>query len=200
MTKQGSGPAKARPRAQAKSGPAGPVPVPVPVRIYVVRHANAVARDAWSGPDARRPLTDRGLKQARALLNRFDTGADRARPRKQAGALPKPTLLMSSGAERCLATLQPLAQACGLPIVTAEFLSEGSDADSFLVQVKELAAAGGVPVLCTHGDVIWSLVDVLAAAGTRFAGPVEAKKGSILVLETVSGSVESADYIPPDKV
>jgi len=198
MTKQGSGPARARPRAHAKSGPAVPVPAPIP--IYVVRHANAVARDAWSGPDARRPLTDRGLKQARALLNRFDTGADRARPRKQAGALPKPTLLMSSGAERCLATLQPLAQACGLLIVTAEFLSEGSDADSFLVQVKELAAAGSVPVLCTHGDVIWSLVDVLAAAGTRFAGPVEAKKGSILILETESGSVESADYIPPDKV
>jgi len=192
MTKHGSGPAG--PPAHAKSGPVVQVP------IYVVRHANAVARDAWGGPDAGRPLTDRGLKQARALLHRFDTGADRARPRKQAGALPKPTLLMSSGAERCLATLQPLAQACGLPIVTAEFLSEGSGADGFLVQVKELAAAGGVPVLCTHGDVIWSLVDALAAAGTRFTVPVEAKKGSLLILWTGAGSVESADYIPPDKV
>ena len=134
-------------------------------------------------------------------MDHFETGHLDSKTRKNRnGALPGPTLLMSSRAERCLATLQPLAQACGLPIVAAEFLSEGSSADGFLVQVKELASAGGVPVLCTHGDVIWSLVDLLTAAGTRFAGPVDAKKGSILILDTESGSVESARYIPPDKV
>jgi len=171
------------------------------VSIHVVRHANALARDAWTGSDALRPLTDRGRKQARALVDHFDTGPAGERSHKHdGGELPKPTLLMSSRAERCLATLQPLAQACRLPIVAAEFLSEGSDADSFLVQVKEITAAGGVPVLCTHGDVILSVLDVLTAVGRRFAGPVDVKKGSILILETESGSVESARYIPPDKV
>jgi broad specificity phosphatase PhoE len=107
---------------------------------------------------------------------------------------------MSSPAERCLATLQPLAQACGLPIVAGDFLSEGSDADSFLVQVKGLATPGAVPVLCTHGDVIVGVLDVLMSLGTRFEGPVETKKGSILILETESGSVGSVRYIAPDKV
>ena len=195
MSKKDSGSDKDRPRSRANSESA------TPVCTYVVRHATALARGAWTASDALRPLNDRGHKQAQALVGYFDTGPDNAQSHKHvSGALPKPTLLMSSRAERCLATLQPLAQACGLPIVAAEFLAEGSDADIFLVQVKELAAAGGVPVLCTHGDVILSVVDVLVAAGTLFEGPVEAKKGSILILETESGSVESVRYIPPDKV
>ncbi len=196
MTKPGAGsdrPGRAKPAARDEADTA--------VSIYIVRHAYARARAAWTGPDALRPLTERGLKQARALVSRFDTGPLPLRAPKRARiCLPRPSLLMSSGAERCLATLRPLAEACGLPIVTAEFLSEGSDADGLLVQVKELAAGGGVPVLCTHGDVIWGLVDALGAAGTHFAGPVEAKKGSILILETRSGSVGSARYVPPGKV
>ena len=57
-------------------------------------------------------------------------------------------------------------------------------------------AAGGVPVLCSHGDVIWALVEVLEAAGTRFSGPVDVRKGSILILEVESGSVNSARLHP----
>jgi 8-oxo-dGTP diphosphatase len=87
-----------------------------------------------------------------------------------------------------------------LPIATAEFLSEGSDASSALQQVRELAADGGVPVLCTHGDVIWGMVELLEKAGAYLPGPVDVKKGSIWVLEAGSGSIASARYIPPAKV
>jgi hypothetical protein len=87
-----------------------------------------------------------------------------------------------------------------LPVGTAEFLSEGSDAGSALMQAKELAAGGGVPVLCTHGDVIWGILELLEKTGMHLTGPLDVKKGSIWVLETVSGAVESARYIPPDKV
>ena len=173
-----------------------------PASIYVVRHAHALPRDGWTGSDSDRPLTDRGIKEARALVARFDTASPEAPSHKRSARArePRPTLLMSSAAKRCLATLQPLADACGLPIVIEEFLSEGSDADGLLVRFKELTAAGAVPVLCTHGDVIWGLVDLLVAAGTPLSGPVEVRKGSILVLDTESGSVESARYIPPAKV
>jgi 8-oxo-dGTP diphosphatase len=173
-----------------------------PVSIYVVRHAHALPRDGWTGSDQDRPLTDRGVKEAEALVARFDIAPAGAPSQKRSTRArePRPTLLMSSGAKRCLATLQPLAAACGLPIVIEDFLSEGSDGNGLLVQFKDLAAVGGVPVLCTHGDVIWSLVDLLVAAGTPLSGPVEVRKGSILVLDTESGSVESARYIPPAKV
>jgi 8-oxo-dGTP diphosphatase len=173
-----------------------------PVTVYVVRHAHAQPREGWTGRDEDRPLTDRGLKEAQALALHFDTAAPGARPNKSAAAPrePRPTLLLSSSAERCLATLGPLAAACGLPIGTAEFLSEGSDASSALLHAAELAASGGVPVLCTHGDVIWGMVELLEKAGAYFSGPVDVKKGSIWVLEAESGTIASARYIPPAKV
>lgn len=163
-----------------------------------LRHATDGQARTWS---VRSPVA--GVREAWALVDRFDTGPLGARlrdfnaPRPE----PKPTQLLSSTAERCLATLRPLAGACGLHIETAGFLAEGSDGNTVLSHVKELAAASdGVPVLCTHGDVIWAIVELLDAAGVPLAGPLDAKKGSIWVLETRSGSIPAARYIPPGKV
>ena len=37
------------------------------MNLYIVRHADAGDRQAWTGDDADRPLTDLGRRQARAL-------------------------------------------------------------------------------------------------------------------------------------
>ena len=110
--------------------------------VYVVRHGDAEPRDRWTGTDVDRPLTGRGVKEAQALVDRFDTGPLGARlrdfdaPRPE----PKPTLLLSSSAERCLATLRPLARrlwaARSRPPTSSP---EGSDAGNVLSRVKELA-------------------------------------------------------------
>ncbi|MGO9964440.1 MAG: SixA phosphatase family protein [Acidimicrobiales bacterium] len=173
-----------------------------PVAVYLVRHAHAVPREGWSGRDEDRPLTDRGEKEARALAARYETTASGTRPRRAVTRRrePRPTLLLSSGASRCLATLAPLANACGLPVGTAEFLLEGSDPRGVLEKAKELAGSGGVPVLCTHGDVIWGVVELLEKSGAYLPGPVDVKKGSIWVLEIESGAIGSARYMPPAKV
>ena len=173
------------------------------VAVYVVRHGDAEPRDTWSGSDADRPLTGRGVREARVLVDRFDTGPLGARFRELGAPRPepRPTLLLSSNTERCIATLRPLAGTCGLPIGTADFLAEGSDAGNALVRIEELATGtGGVPVLCTHGDVIWGIVELLQSAGVPLIGPVDVRKGSIWVLETESGRIASARYIPPGKV
>jgi len=172
------------------------------VAVYVVRHAHAQPRDGWTGSDDDRPLTDRGVREAQALADHFDTRTPGGRSHKSGTRPrePRPTLLLSSSAKRCLATLEPLAAACGLPVGTAEFLLEGSDASSALMKAQELAADGGVPVLCTHGDVIWGMVELLEKTGAYLPGPVDVKKGSVWVLEIESGSIGSARYIPPAKV
>jgi 8-oxo-dGTP diphosphatase len=173
------------------------------VAVYVVRHGDAEPRDRWTGTDLERPLTGRGVREARVLVDRFDTGPLGARRRdfKAAKPEPRPTLLISSTAERCRATLRPLAGACGLSVGTADFLAEGSDGTTVLARIEELAGADdGVPVLCTHGDVIWAIVELLESAGVPLDGPMDVKKGSIWVLETGSGTIASARYIPPGKV
>ncbi|HVL54021.1 MAG TPA: histidine phosphatase family protein, partial [Vitreimonas sp.] len=37
------------------------------VRLYLLRHADAGDPDAWSGPDADRPLSEKGVAQAERL-------------------------------------------------------------------------------------------------------------------------------------
>ena len=170
------------------------------VSVYMVRHAQAAPRDGWSGSDGSRPLTARGLRQAESIAARFDTSPRPAPSRDPGAARPRPTVLVSSPAERCVATLRPLAAACNLPIVTADFVSEGADPAACLVEVQQLAARGGTPVLCSHGDVIWGLVELLASAEVPLEGDVEIKKGSVLVFDTKGGEVASARYIPPTKV
>ena len=173
------------------------------VAVYVVRHGDAEPRDAWPGSDMDRPLTGTGVREARALVDRFDTGPLGARSREFGSPKPepRPTRLESSRAERCLATLRPLAGACGLPVGTADYLAEGSEGGGVLARIEELATeSAGVPVLCTHGDVIWAIMELLDGAGVPLLGPMDVKKGSIWVLETDSGSVTSARYIPPGKV
>jgi 8-oxo-(d)GTP phosphatase len=173
------------------------------VAVYVVRHGDAEPRDAWPGSDIDRPLTGTGVREARALVDRFDTGPLGARLREFGFPKPepRPTLLESSRAERCLATLRPLAGACGLPVGTADYLAEGSDGATVLARIEELAAGSdGVPVLCTHGDVIWAIIELLESAGIPLVGPMDVRKGSIWVLETDSGPVTSARYIAPGKV
>jgi len=171
------------------------------VTVYLVRHAHAQARDTWLGPDARRPLTDRGVRQATGLVDRFSARDHNAvvRAGGASGREPRPTLLRSSSAERCLATLRPLAVSCELPIVGEDALGEGSSAKDALELINALARIGSVPVLCTHGDVIWKIVDMLKGTGVLFAGPVEVKKGSVLVLESEDGSIRSGSYIPAEK-
>jgi len=171
--------------------------------VYVVRHGDAELRDKWAGSDKDRPLTGAGLREARALADRFDTGPLGARRREFDAPPPEPTptLLLSSPTERCIATLRPLAGAIGLHIGTAAFLAEGSDAGSVLAKIEELASdTAGVPVLCTHGDVIWGLVELLQAAGLPLEGSLDVEKASIWVLETATGVVTSARYIPPGRV
>ena len=69
------------------------------VAVYIVRHAHAQPRDSWAGSDKQRPLTDRGAKEARAIVDHFDTGPPGGALSHDLGAAqpePRPTLLVSS--------------------------------------------------------------------------------------------------------
>ncbi len=67
--------------------------------IVVLRHAKATPREQWDGPDAARPLTARGTKQAAAIVG----------PLKAFGV----RRIISSDAVRCVTTVTPLAAALG---------------------------------------------------------------------------------------
>jgi len=148
--------------------------------LYVVRHAKAGIRAAWSGPDEERPLTRRGRKQARRLVERFQ-GLDIQR-------------ILSSPFVRCMQTVEPLAEARGLPVEVAAELREGASVDELL---RGLATFGDRPtVVCGHGTEIRSMIDRLEAGGATIEGARGIAKGSVWVLDREGERIVAAHYLP----
>jgi 8-oxo-(d)GTP phosphatase len=148
--------------------------------LYVVRHAKAGIRAAWSGPDEERPLTRRGRKQARRLVERFQ-GLDIQR-------------ILSSPFVRCMQTVEPLAEARGLPVEVATELREGASVDELL---RGLATFGDRPtVVCGHGTEIRSMIDRLEAGGATIEGARGIAKGSVWVLDREGERIVAAHYLP----
>jgi phosphohistidine phosphatase SixA/8-oxo-dGTP pyrophosphatase MutT (NUDIX family) len=148
--------------------------------LYVIRHAKAGIRAAWSGPDEERPLTRRGRKQARRLVERFQ-GLDIQR-------------ILSSPFVRCMQTVKPLAEARGLPVEVATELREGASVDELL---RGLATFGDRPtVVCGHGTEIRSMIDRLEAGGATIEGARGIAKGSVWVLDREGERIVAAHYLP----
>lgn len=151
--------------------------------VYLVRHAVAVGRHGWDGPDRARPLTAKGQRQAEALP-RLLAGADVRR-------------ILSSPAARCRDTVAPLARSTGLVVKDADELAEGADAKSAVDLLEELAAKKGDTVLCTHGDLVPEVVRRLVRHGTRLESDLQFAKGSTWELAVADGAVVSGRYHPP---
>jgi 8-oxo-dGTP diphosphatase len=156
--------------------------------IELVRHAKAHSRDRWWGkPDRERPLTDAGWDQSRAL----------ARQLVAAGPL---VALYSSPFARCTQTLEPLAQATGLPVLVDEGLSEVTalppldEGDGWVASAWLAGRAGAFLeavldkhegerlVACTHGDVVPALMALLVGRDGVVVENVRLRKGARFTL------------------
>jgi 8-oxo-dGTP diphosphatase len=150
--------------------------------LVVLRHARALARDDWTGPDEQRPLDDAGRRQAATLVDLLDAFG--------------PTHLHSSDALRCTATLADLARSRGLPIEVDSRLWERAGGDEVQAAVRALradvVASGGVRVLCTHRQ---TLPDVFAALDLA---PVQLAKGAFAVAHlSVQGELLALEVHEP---
>ena len=146
--------------------------------ILLVRHADAESRQGWHDDDRLRPLSAKGVGQAEGLValladHRIDT-------------------IVSSPAVRCTATVVPLAAARGLDLVTDECLWEGNPVAAVRRLVDDLDHA----VLCSHGDLIPDLLNVLIAEGMEAVGR-DCKKGSTWVLDREGRAFTRGVYLPP---
>lgn len=153
------------------------------MKLYVVRHAHAGSRSAWSGDDDRlRPLSPKGHRQAAALADTL-TGAGIGR-------------LLSSPSLRCVETLIPLADQEGLAVEEDQRLAEGSDGAAALSLAEELRRADhDAALLCSHGDVIPELLTQLKVAGTVFHDPLTWPKGSVWVVQSNGTHWAEARYL-----
>jgi 8-oxo-dGTP diphosphatase len=154
----------------------------VRVTLYLIRHAKAGDRDTWTDDDRLRPLSGRGHRQARLLIEHLgDVPFDR---------------VLSSPFVRCMETVVPIASTRGLSVEPVEALAEGARLEDTLELVRKHAPTGAV--MCTHGDVMPMLLDYYAEAGAEFADDLGWPKGCMWILDTDSaGEVLHARYVPP---
>lgn len=163
--------------------------------IYLVRHAKAESRERWEAPDGERPLTTRGLEQARVIASHLADLSGR-----------QPSRVLSSPAKRCHQTVAPLATASKLEVVEAEWLDEGSDSEYAFEQLRKLAVRldppsglGGPVAACTHGDVVWGVLQSLHRLGVDLGPRPEAPKGGVWIIAASKANVSTAAFYQPDE-
>ena len=148
--------------------------------LFLVRHASAGSRATWSGDDRVRPLDDEGRLTAIDLaVSLGDRGVER---------------LLSSPYLRCRQTLEPLGARLRLPVVDEPTLAEGSGAAQAVDLLHDLARAGTTAALCTHGDLIPTVIRQLLRDGISIVGERGSDKGSTWVLDTRGSDLVRASY------
>lgn len=139
--------------------------------IFLLRHADAGDRIAWTGPDKERPLSDKGRKQAKRMAKRL--------------AEYDIVSIQSSPAQRCVQTAQPVADACDVELTVVDAMYEG--------HALQLPTDDGAHVLCAHGDNIPWTLDRLEIEWGKCA------KGSVWKLDIDDkGRLKKAEYWPPE--
>jgi 8-oxo-dGTP diphosphatase len=130
--------------------------------LIALRHAKAVPPYQFDGPDADRPLTERGRGEALSIV-----------PSLLAFG---PHKIVSSTARRCRQTVAPLARALGRAVKKTDLISqdayESGDSDIQAVIGKRVRKRETV-VLCSHGPVLPDIVrEVALATGTAPAATI----------------------------
>jgi 8-oxo-dGTP pyrophosphatase MutT (NUDIX family)/phosphohistidine phosphatase SixA len=171
------------------AGPADTAP------CILLRHASAGSRTQWYAAghedDLPRPLDAAGIRAAEALADLLSCYA--------------PGRVISSAAERCVATVRPFAVRAGAAIEIEPALTVGQPGDPSPAGageagklIAEVVDAGGPAVLCGHRENLPALLDQAAAqfGGTVPDGP-PLRKGEFWALHTGAGVLASAERHRP---
>jgi 8-oxo-dGTP diphosphatase len=153
--------------------------------LLLVRHAKAGSRAQWHDIDSLRPLSRNGEKQVG--------------PVRELAAIYGATRVYAAPLVRCVRTVEPIADDLGTPVAAEDLMGEEKYegmAEAAERRLMEIAAGGGVPVVCSQGGVIPDLLHRLAtASGLSVGRRVESKKGSVWALFFSESRLVAADYI-----
>lgn len=149
--------------------------------LFLIRHAHAGSRRAWRGDDVERPLSEKGARQAAGIAELL-------------GGLAVGRVL-SSPAVRCRQTVEPLADRLDLRVEDRPELREGADPTKAIRLLEELTEKRAA--LCTHGDVMPEVVQLLARRGMDIEGPTGNDKGSWWEITRKGDRFLTARWHPP---
>ena len=150
---------------------------PITAVVALTRHAKAGKRSQWAGDDNLRPLESIGFADADRLCRVL--------------SLFRPTAVVSAEPLRCRQTVRPL----GLDILTDPAFNKESDPRMAAAAVRTLAETGGVPVVCSQGELIPAVLAELTERGIpQFSTP----KGAGWMLAFAGPRLIAYDYLRPE--
>jgi 8-oxo-(d)GTP phosphatase len=167
------------------AGPADTLP------LILLRHASAGAKQSWPGDDLDRPLDAEGAAvsdQLALLLSCYGSGR-----------------VITSAAERCVATVRPYAVLTGAkleiePALTVGYHDggPGRDDQAAAALVARITAGGLPAVVCAHRENLPPLLAAACAAlGTLPPVGAPLRKGDFWVLHVADGRVAAAEEHSP---
>ncbi len=106
----------------------------------------------------------------------------------------RPQRILSSPYVRCFATVQPTAEALGLPVESIEELAEGHGAETIRLMER---MAGEAAVLCTHGDVALAVLEALRGANEDDPPPRRLQKGEGWVIQSSGSRLAIVAHLRP---
>jgi phosphohistidine phosphatase SixA len=148
-----------------------------------LRHADAGDPEAWTRPDAERPLSAKGRRQAEAIAGHLEAIGFAA------------DAILTSPKVRAVQTAEPLGVALGVPVTIDDRLAGGVDLQD-LAAILSDAGDPRKPVLVGHDpDFSW--------LSSELVGTEVALKKSALIRIDIDGSPEPGAgrlrwLIPPD--
>jgi phosphohistidine phosphatase len=155
------------------------------LQIHLLRHADAGDPETWVGPDAARPLSDKGRRQAERL------------GRHLAAIGFRPDAIISSPKVRADETATLVAQALDAVVGHDDRLASGLDLAALEAIVRERGSPRRV-VLVGHDPDFSVLLSTLVAAETPM------KKGALARVDVVDGLRPGGAVLrwllPPDLV
>jgi 8-oxo-dGTP diphosphatase len=95
---------------------------------------------------------------------------------------------------RCVQTVEPLARALKVAVLQAPELAEGRGVRGLYRFFDDRTLDNAA--LCTHGDLVWELVEDLTNRRILPAFREQFEKGSTWVVEVEDGEPVRARYIP----
>ncbi len=121
------------------------------MQVILIRHAHAEWPN-YHGADFERPLTARGLADARATARAISDAGHR------------PTLLLASPARRTRQTAEILAEEFQLPVSAVRFVDSLYNASAWTLasELRDGAAPSGLTLLVAHNPGISNLAHELA--------------------------------------
>ena len=152
--------------------------------LHLLRHAHAGDPEAWDGPDARRPLSDKGRAQSERLGRLL---ADRRF---------RPDAILSSPKLRAVQTAEIVADLLGVDVVVEERLGGPLDVDR-LDAILADQADPNAPLLVGHDPDFSALVETLSGTGN-----LPMRKGALARIDVErplrAGAGTLRWLVPPD--